>query len=457
LIVLSFLALLPRICLGFFLAHFIWRSAEGRHLLVKSFLAAPLGIGISSLAGFLWLWAGLPLMAYAFVETGIAIILTACLGWLNHKAILEFYKKMDLFSHWRNIWFPAAMAGLLVFAAEFFMSAWQNPHGRVDAWVNWNVAARFIYAGGDAWTNTFLRIHGLPDYPLLLAMSNSITWSLLGRESIRGPLVLCLALAFSTFGLLFSYLNLVKGRSQAWLGLLILATQPIVAYHAMNQLADSPLAAYFLASGGLILVYFSCEDRQVAILSGLLAGLSAWTKNEGLGFMIVSGIAWGLIAVLYNKSVFRSYMTGLAVPLLVVILFKTFLAPQSGLFTEHNPVALLQDVERYWLILGTGMITLLRFGNGVSLLAVLGIYALLVGRSRQPAKGIWLVMTCLVLQVVTYFFIYLTTPYDLTWHLSRSADRLIYHLVPLGILCLFSWLSTPDELKGFEQGHAPHH
>ena len=42
-----------------------------------------------------------------------------------------------------------------------------------------------------------------------------------------------------------------------------------------------------------------------------------------------------------------------------------------------------------------------------------------------------------------YFFVYLTTPHDLAWHVSTSMDRLLIHLWPSMLLAVFLYMGEP--------------
>ena len=44
-----------------------------------------------------------------------------------------------------------------------------------------------------------------------------------------------------------------------------------------------------------------------------------------------------------------------------------------------------------------------------------------------------------------YFFVYLTTPHDLAWHVNTSMDRLLIHLWPSTLLAVFLYLGDPTK------------
>jgi archaellum biogenesis protein FlaJ (TadC family) len=72
------------------------------------------------------------------------------------------------------------------------------------------------------------------------------------------------------------------------------------------------------------------------------------------------------------------------------------------------------------------------------------IYAVLIGfDSSERQRQIWLLIIILG-QFAGYFFIYLITPHDLSWHISTSMDRVISHLFPMLIFWLFVALKPPQ-------------
>lgn len=448
---LAFLALLPRFLLGFMVVHRVWRSMDRKDLLLKVFLAGPAGFGLSSLASFLWIWAKLDLHTYAVLETTAALMLLILALWMRRSAIIEFLRTLrPSYNKHLAFWLVVLFMGLLVYSGEFWINSLQNPHGRWDAWSNWVVVARFVFRGGEHWTGTFLRAPDHPDYPFMLAMSNAVTWELLPRETTRGPIVLAFFFTVCVAGLLFSLLYKLRDFAQAALGAVVFMSMPFVAYHGMALYADLPEAYYFLASAGLIPIFLSGRDKEVPILAGFMTGLAAWTKNEGLTFVLVSGLAWTLIWYRFGeKSALRCFLAGLAFPAIVVLLFKVFLAPQNDLFVDRQTAfTLLLDVDRFQFILSRSALGFWNVGDGlINFVAILAVYALLTGKTRYSIQGMALVLLVVLAQLAFYFLAYMISPHDLDWHVRTSLSRLYLHVLPLMLLCLFMQLKTPGELS----------
>jgi hypothetical protein len=446
-LLLSLAALLPRLLLGFFIVHFIWNAMDGRSLLVKLFLSAGVGFGVSSLFGFMWIWLGLPLMVYAIFESILAIALIGWMFYAHRPHFQQLTEKPDL------IWILILAAGAFLFVINLAIYGLQYPHGRPDAWINWNVVARFVYLGGTDWHATFLRQWDHPDYPFFMAVANAITWVFLRGTSTWGPIAFHFTISLFTAGMLFAFIDLLRGFKQAALAAVIFMSLPFIVDQGMRQYADLLLAYLILAAGGLTLRYFQTKEARLALLIGFLVGLCGWAKNEGLAAILGFSLVWGLIVLKKEERfAFRNYVLGLAFPLLVTVLFKLFLAPSNDLISaQGSSFGKLLELERYAIIFKEAGVMLWNLGNTpISLIGLIILAALLVGRSVNRMPGMWMIGVVIGLQLMIYFVIYLLTPLELTYHLRTSADRLYMHIFPMALLWFFIWLKSPQELTSKE-------
>jgi hypothetical protein len=141
---------------------------------------------------------------------------------------------------------------------------------------------------------------------------------------------------------------------------------------------------------------------------------------------------------------------GAAVPVLIALYFKFFLAPATGTFSGSLSSASgkMLQASRYWQVakafwhegFGFGMSAI----HPIIPLAIIGIsLGIHPARRRQPA----LVMLWAVLLAVLagYFFTFMITPLDLAWHLSTALGRLYVQLWPSLVLLTFALLRTPEE------------
>jgi hypothetical protein len=346
------------------------------------------------------------------------------------------------------VWLSLLAAVVLVNVAESWARTVQYPHGDWDAWNHWNVVSRFIYRGGEDWLGTFERTGDHPDYPLLLSVSNAISWGLMARETTRAPIALSFFFLLCLAALLFGLLNRLRDARQGVLGTIVLLSHMGVSMWAMAQIADVPLALYILASAGLMLVRSAGGAGTVAVLGGFAAGLAAWTKNEGLAFALVSTLTW-TIAARHDGTTVRNYLFGLSFPLLVVALFKVFLAPPNDVVGAGQDVlSMIQDFSRYVDLVRAGVdgLRVVR-GNPLPILMGMLVYAILMGKSRLAASGLVPAALIVLGQLAIYAAILIISPHGTEWHVRSSVNRLYIHVEPLIVLCLFSWLKSPGEMQ----------
>jgi hypothetical protein len=445
---LVFLSLIPRLLFGVA----ILQRLEIRNSLLKISLSPALGFGGSSLFAFLWLWAGLPIAIYAILEIVLILTFTMWILLLLRNRTLNDIRLISISGGLSPLWFALLSVGIVIFIVNLMTTAFQFPHGGMDAWMNWNVVSRFIALGGDDWENTFLRSLGHPDYPLFMTITNALTWVFTRNDTVWGPIVFHFLLSLFTAGLLFSLVSALKDTTQAALAGILFMTQTFIAGHSMSQLADFPLAYFILGTGGVTLLYIKRSQTQYALLAGFLAGLAAWTKNEGLVTVGSFTLVWFILGLQKGWESFKGYLAGLAFPLTVVVLFKVFLAPPNDLASSaRNILGLATDSGRIALILKEAAKTLWNFNESpIHLIGLIIVYGVIIGKSRLRPAGLWLLGFVIFIQLSAYFAVYLITPHDLEWHLRTSLSRLYMHMFPLVLLCFFAWIRSPQELASKE-------
>jgi hypothetical protein len=220
------------------------------------------------------------------------------------------------------------------------------------------------------------------------------------------------------------------------------------------QMADVPLSAYMLST--CILLQFSATWPQargaMLVLAGLSAGFAAWTKNEGMLF-VVALLAATVIAILCRRGSrdFRDLLKigcGLAPMLGLLLSFKMLLAPPTYYQFNTSGLERLMDVERYLQIASAFIRHAASFDDAVGgmhpfVLVALGLlfFSGTVPTVEYASKHTSLLLRILApLMLCGYFAIYLITPFNLQWHLQTSLDRLLLQLWPM---CVFVLLGLP--------------
>jgi hypothetical protein len=417
-------------------------------------LAVGLGIGASSYAYFLWLrFVGVPGKTYHVCELAAfaaAVVLAAA------------YRRRATGS-WTA---PAQSHGLLKIAAvaclAFAVSGvigtfWKDPLGEWDAWSIWNLRARCIFLGGDQWRSAFSPTFNHVDYPLLMPSGNARLWSYLGADRLWTSWLVSCLFTFATVAVLIAGVSRLRDRSQGLLAGITLLGSATFLRHGAWQQADVPLAFFMLSAVLLWVLYNAAEQprRGFLVLSGVMAGMAAWTKNEGLLFLIVLPTACSVVAWRPGRTkrlLKDAFCWGIgAAPLLAVVAIqKASLAADTDLVAAQSWNALsarILDPWRYWSIVQALVDHTYRVGG--PWIVVLPLCFLFLGRAKNRSRGLVglpAVAGVLILMLAGYFLVYVTTPMDLAWHLNTSASRLLLHLWPLCLLCVFLDLATPDEL-----------
>lgn len=449
-IVLILLIYLAKIVGGFMLVHLIWDARNARALLFKFFLGLGVGTGVSSLLYFLSFWMKFPAGLYPYLEL-ILLFFLLILVFLREKSRKAENRPILLATS--SSWQTLLWAGLVTIAvffciASFLFSALPTPHGVQDAWGIWNVSARFIYGAGERWLQIIPQnawFHS--DYPLLVSLNIAEVWSVIGVDITRVPMLFALIYLLGLIGLLASALAVAKDNQQGAFGAILLASMPVLASLASNQYADVPLSYFFLATAALLYIYSISNEKRLLILAGLLAGLSGWTKNEGLAFIGITLILCFVLSLQQKKNLLKYFLVGLGLPLLVILLFKS-IAPPDDLFAQQF-ASLLQflDLSRYQIIVEKMLTMTFSFGGWpISFAGLFVLYALLVFARRFLDGKIWLLFALIICQLAGYFAIYLFTPADVTVHINSSLERLFFHLLPLAIFLALNVLPSPRQI-----------
>jgi hypothetical protein len=336
---------------------------------------------------------------------------------------------------------------------------------------------------GDRWPDAFspLGFHG--DYPLLVPATNARLWSWAGREALWGPAAVQAGFLVALLGVVAGGVALLRGWPQALLATLALAGNIKLLLLCCSQYAETSLQFYFAAAIvllGLRDVLGGIKRGELALI-GLLAGLAAWTKNEGVLFLLALGSArLGVVAwrerrqaqttssVLSERPTPWTYSAQTARPswwqttfdelwpavlgalpvVAILAIFKLSLHVENDLVAGQgaSTLARLVDPERIayvvrsWVTIGLHVLKLFAF--------VLPAMAWLLGRGPQLSRrgsGLPTGVALVGLMIAGFTVVLLATPHDLVWHVTTSVDRLWMQLYPFSIWMLFVGCATVAE------------
>jgi hypothetical protein len=350
----------------------------------------------------------------------------------------------------------SSLFGLVLLAslAGFILSAIRQPHGQWDAWAIWNAKARFLAGAGAGWRVVLTEEAVTPDYPLLLPGAIARAWTYAGTEPPLVSIAVAALFAVATIALATSALSILRGRAQGMIGGLLVA--PVLLAEAANQYADVPLSFYILATLVLLAFHdrFDRAGKGLPVLGGLMAGMAAWTKNEGVVFLLLvvgARAAWTLLDGARARWASLLWFSLASLPFLVLNAILRFWLLESA-----APVTFLR-----WDALRTQIFAPARYaqvalavagqadGTMLALPAVVVAGILLgAGTDREVRKLARTGLSVLSLMLAAYFAVYVVTPHDLTWHVSTTLSRLLVQVVPLAVFAvLVAAASSPGVEK----------
>jgi hypothetical protein len=428
--------------------------APSRHFfdrLLKLSLGTGLGLGISSCIYFVGLLIFTPsgdgLLFFDTVTHMGMICGLFLIGRRLPNKRLEDPPPTDLSV---NPWvFSLFWAGLMISIITLGLMALQSPYGGHDALGIWNLRARILLNGQSPWLRDLTTLGQHPDYPLLLPSLVARSWSYFGSSAWWIPfLVQGLFVYSAILGLTAVLANLRGARLGVLAGWVLLGT-PFFLRESAGLQGDVTVAYYFLTA----LTFIGLKECRypggigLEAAAGLTAGLAAWTKNEGLLFLVVLLII--RVSMLYRRSGLKAAVHSLwaltvgMLPVLVLLVhFKLHIAPVNDLVSGQNVQATVSRIlrlSRYGQISAAffnGMLALDRWQIYPLLLAA---YLAVAGITRRPVNRFagLTVLAVVFIVLCGFFCVYVVTPHDLHWHLRTALHRLLLQVWPATLLMVF--------------------
>lgn len=452
------LAVLLALGVGYSSILLVWPRSSGAaaERCLRLSLALGFGFGITSLSYMLCRLLTEPSRPLLLaVDAGLCLGLAALGLW--RRARTPVVEPLALGGPAAPWWLWSGFSGLLLLGAGAFLGmSMRAPHGAADAIAIWNLKARYLFLGGDVWQRAIQPVVAHPDYPLLVPASIARLWTYAGGHSVAPQALVGFLLTAGLVAIVVCALWCLRGGYAGLLGGVALLGTPELVKHGATQYSDTPLSAFMLAAIVLLLLAERAGGRRGLIaLAGFSAGLAAWTKNEGVMFVLVLLLVQLLFALRrggVREAIGRlgCLMAGMAAPLAMTFYLKTLTRANDLVAGQGagSTLARLTDPERYLQIAQAFAGESLRSGHGLALVLI-GFVAIAGGvatRARRP--GLAAALAVLVVMFAGYFGVYVLTPHDLAWHLSTSMDRLFLQLWPSAILVALLFVNSDRPAAG---------
>jgi hypothetical protein len=398
-------------------------------------LAPGIGFGLCSLLFFVF--------RRPVFTVEIVLLLMLSIVWYRRRPWTNLAKWTGVPLHFSIL--AVLFAGALGFAVTgLLLTVDRMPYGDWDGWNIWNSHARLLNRAGSNWQTILpYTFHG--DYPLLTSAVAARYWRYAGTEIPEVGALLGILLTLSGVGVLALALMELRDKVLAVLFALVLLGTPYYLELGSDQFADVPLSFFILTTIALIVIHLEKRPANPGLLAlaGFTAGCAAWTKNEGLLFLLVASAV--LLAALFFRGnlvrPFAAFLLGASVPVIVIVFFKLTVAPRNDLIAASNYRTLLEvmNPERHVSILRYAGKLVRSFGAWTvsPIPPLFGFVALRGSDRRVLSSSSWLTaLSILAIMTAGYYSVYAITPHDLQYHLDSSLDRLMTQLWPSFLLVL---------------------
>lgn len=299
----------------------------------------------------------------------------------------------------------------------------EETYGAWDAWWFWNYHAKYL-ADIANWKTSYLT-QQVPhaDYPLFLPSLVAFWWHLLHSFTPLVPYLI--GFVFTLFIPVVIFLDLqTRNIFIAAISMFLLATDDEFLKNGVDQIADIPLAFFFLASLISIRHYRNSFNNIYLVFAGFMIGACTWTKNEGilLAFMF---FIFNADTLLKQKG--KQFVQGLAIPLTTLVIFKLFYAPPNDIIAGQSGKTLsnLTDPYHYTQIWFYFKLFVNKYFQSSKWALI--IYAVVCLLQRRFPDRDMLMLLCIL---VCYLAVYLFSPHNIDWHLQTSLNRIMLHLMP---------------------------
>ena len=465
--------LLGQWLLGLFIAEKVL-SVHNRNQLSKvelSGLAGVLGIGATSWILFVASFCGIPLISLTSWILTIAGYLSGgpiLLIWLrqHHDAhccrSIETATEQQMTAVCRGCQFLIA-----ILFAMCLMQTLQTPQKLWDERAIFAIKARVLFEDGSIRSPAlmhpdFVQYH--PRYPLLLPLAEEHVYALMGTVDDRLSkvifTVLFCGMIITAAGVLSRHLL----RSRAWLGAVILATVPVMMPYEYGFLcgqADAPVACYH----GLSVLYLwdglqhqrrGDTNSGAFLIAGICGGMAAFTKDEGIAYLMIDTSIMGLFAMgfLSNHSRLWSSLKG-------IILFLAATAAVIAPWFVHRRSLPLTTEMNYF-----GRMTTTLFVSRLDTLSWsvphllrrmfwewrewgLQWWLMVAALVSRPSRAITIPQLLLVLDVAGALTSLLAAgmlaPAQLDEHIGGSSHRFLMQITPVAVLFAITMFPNIEE------------
>lgn len=426
---------------------FLWRavSAHNSYRAILAVVLFPLLIGTTQDLVLVLAFRDIRLSFYA----GIFIAVCGLPVCFWHREALQSIMSSFWAAKSRKSFSTAALIlGVLIVLVLLLSELYYSPIEDWDARSIWFFQGKILFFDGGfketSWTLPTISFSH-PDYPKAVPILAAQIASINGYWNEYDPLT-SIAIILVIEVMLLAYVLETPIE-------LMIFTAPVGLSMGMHPFVNGYMDAHIGTMSSLAAMCLLRRSKETGMtdlyLGALTLGLVASMKNEGLvlSFLVLtvcslanSQLRQAIFLVISRKSLFIVMIA--ALPSLLWMNLKLQWGLVNDLSKNGQLERLLARINMHDLALILGLSKVLLIFLAVGILAVANRF---INRNRASAAATLVV--CAAIYYGVLIVVYLTTPYDLNWHLS-TAGRVVYPiymmLICSTVLYFRSWTSSQD-------------
>ncbi len=374
------------------------------------------------------------------------LLVTFCI-FLKLKCFNTVKKEIkEIFKIFKNLKFNyLELFCVLILMIEFtlMISYWYTyPIISWDAWVIWDSKARFIFFDGNF--NYIIKNDEVQnahaDYPILQPLNYCFFYTLMFQPHHFATIIHLSYFGFLLLFLYYSLRNFNLDRSYSILIITAIATYPSFVGYTIVAYADPVLTFFYTISTVLLYYFITTKKESFLILSSIFTGFMAWSKNEGLGLLVINVsifILYNLYLLIKKKLVFKKtiaycmvfFSVGFIIylPWILMCLINNI----SNDYTSNIP--LLFDTKKTIANFSIIIDKVIKIHYTMFLLWIAFYISLFINIKAIFKAERFFLLILIIFHYLLYIAIYLITPFALEWQIDSSFDREILHLVPISL------------------------
>lgn len=342
-------------------------------------------------------------------------------------------------------------------AAYALFKALIKPLESYDALAIYAIKAKALFTGLSIPSGFFGRLYGFahPDYPLHIPLSETFIYVFLGSLNDQLVKIIFPLYFFALLAIFFCAVRRFAGSLTALLFTYVLASVPQLNEYAANGYVDLALSFYVFSAAAFLFYWFRDPGSwHNLIISSIMSACAVWTKNEGIMYL---GVLLAVMSVFLLTGDKRPFSRRIGSALLWVSVVAAILAPWAYVRASNDLVntdvgtLVLDPLKlsgRFLDKLGPVLYEFQKQALGPKKWNILWpvlLAALVLRRKIIAGPAGRYAALFLALAVCGYVYIYVSSPLDINFFLSKTWARFLLHFLPVAVYLMA--YSLKDDIK----------